>query len=154
MSTVDKPHRPEIPQPPHPEHRREPLPESQPKAGEEDPGAPTRIQALLDSPSYRRADQDVNFLERDEARGLRLNLEYMKPDLLLKEHAVRNTIVVFGSTRFSEPAAARRRVQTLEADLREDPQDIVLQRRLGVARRVSSGSWWPSPARARWIATW
>ena len=140
MSTDHKPSRPEIPQPPHPQHRREPLPESQPKAGEEDPGAPARIQALLNSPSYRRADQDVNFLEREEARGLRLNLEYMKPDLLLREHAVRNTIVVFGSTRFSEPAAAQRRVQQLEAELRQDPQDIELQRRLGVALRILENS--------------
>jgi len=147
MSTAEKPPRPDIPQPPHPEHRREPLPECQPKAGEEDPGAPARIQALLDSPSYRRADQDVNFLERDEARGMRLNLEYMKPDLLFRDHAVRHTVVVFGSTRFSEPAAAQRRVQKLEADLREDPQDIELQRRLGVALRVLENSHYYNIAR-------
>jgi uncharacterized protein (TIGR00730 family) len=140
MSTADKPFRPDIPHPPHPEHRREPLPESRPKAGEEDPGAPARIQALLNAPSYRRADQDVAFLERDEARGLRLNLEYMKPDLLLREHAVRHTIVVFGSTRFREPAAAQQRVRKLEAELLEDPQDIELQRRLCVARRVLANS--------------
>jgi uncharacterized protein (TIGR00730 family) len=140
MSITYKPFRPDIPHPPHPEHRREPLPESRPKAGEEDPRAPARIQALLDAPSYRRADQDVAFLERDEARGLRLNLEYMKPDLLLREHAVRHTIVVFGSTRFSEPAAAQHKVQQLEAALREDSQDVDLQRRLGVARRVLENS--------------
>jgi len=140
MTTADKPTRPGIPLPPHPEHRREPLPESRPKAGDEDPGAPARIQALLNSPGYRRADQDVNFLERDEARGLRLNLEYMKPDLLLREHAVRNTIVVFGSTRFSEPATAQRRVSRLEAELREEPLDVELQRRLAVARRVLANS--------------
>lgn len=140
MSTADKPFRADIPHPPHPEHRREPLPESRPKAGEEDPGAPARIQALLSAPSYRRADQDVAFLERDEARGLRLNLEYMKPDLLLREHAVRHTIVVFGSTRFSEPAAAQHKVQQLEAVLSEDPQDVDLQRRLCVARRVLENS--------------
>jgi len=147
MSTVDKPHRPEIPQPPHPEHRREPLPECQPKAGDEDPGAPARIQALLNSPSYRRADQDVNFLERDEARGLRLNLEYMKPDLLFREHAVRNTVVVFGSTRFSEPAAARRRVQKLEAEMLQDPENVEVQRRLGVALRVLENSSYYTVAR-------
>jgi hypothetical protein len=140
VKTADKSARADIPWPPHPQHRREPLPESRPKAGEEDPGAPARVQALLDAPSYRRADQDVNFLERDEARGLRLNLEYMKPDLLLSEHAVRNTIVVFGSTRFSEPAAAQRRVQQLETELAGDPRDVELQRRLCVARRVLENS--------------
>jgi len=147
MSSADKPYLREIPQPPHPEHRREPLPECQPKAGEEDPGAPARIQMLLDSPSYRRADQDVNFLERDEARGLRLNLEYMKPDLLFREHAVRNTVVVFGSTRFSEPAAARRRVQQLEAEMLQDPENVELQRRLGVALRVLENSRYYTVAR-------
>jgi hypothetical protein len=147
MSTSDKPFRPDIPHPPHPEHRREPLPEYRPKAGEEDPRAPARIQALLNSPSYRRADQDVNFLERDEARGLRLNLEYMKPDLLFREHAVRNTVVVFGSTRFHEPAAAQHRVQQLEADLRKDPEDVELQRRLGVALRVLENSQYYAVAR-------
>jgi hypothetical protein len=53
---------------------------------------------------------------------------------------VRNTIVVFGSTRFSEPAAARRRVQQLEVQLQEDPRDLELQRRLGVALRVLENS--------------
>ncbi|HYQ70838.1 MAG TPA: TIGR00730 family Rossman fold protein, partial [Gammaproteobacteria bacterium] len=147
MSTADDASRPDIPRPPHPQHRREPLPECQPKAGEEDPGAPARVQALLDSPGYRRADQDVSFLERDEARGLRLNLEYMKPDLLLREHGVRNTIVVFGSTRISEPAAAQRRTQQLEAALREDPRNVELQRRLGVARRILENSRYYTVAR-------
>jgi len=140
VKPADESSRTDIPWPPHPQHRREPLPESRPKAGEEDPGAPARVQALLDAPSYRRADQDVNFLERDEARGLRLNLEYMKPDLLLSEHAVSNTIVVFGSTRFSEPAAAQRRVQQLETELAGDPRDVELQRRMCVARRVLENS--------------
>lgn len=147
MSTADKTPRAEIPQPPHPVHRREPLPESQPKTGEEDPGAPARIQALLNAPSYRRADQDVNFLERDEARGLRLNLEYMKPDLLLREQAIRNTIVVFGSTRISEPATAMRRVGKLEAELQAAPQDGALQYRLRVARRVLDNSRYYTVAR-------
>jgi hypothetical protein len=53
---------------------------------------------------------------------------------------VRHTIVVFGSTRFSEPAAAEHRVQWLEAELRLDPQDVDLQRRLSVSRRVLENS--------------
>jgi HlyD family secretion protein len=46
----------EIPAPAHPRKRREPLPWQQPKATEEDPEALRRVQAILDSPSYRRAD--------------------------------------------------------------------------------------------------
>jgi uncharacterized protein (TIGR00730 family) len=71
----------------------------------------------------------------------------MKPDLLLREHAVRHTIVVFGSTRFREPAAARHRVEQLEAELQKDPQDIDLQRRLCVALRVQENSRYYTVAR-------
>ena len=147
MSDSTKSVQPEIPAPADPERRREPLPESHPKAGEEDPHAPDRIQALLESPGYRRADQDVAFLERDEARGLRLNLEYMKPDLLLGEHAVINTIVVFGSTRIAEPVSAQRRVDRLERALLETPDDVDLKRRLQVARHILDNSRYYQEAR-------
>ena len=107
MTDRDHSTRPSIPTPPHPEQRREPLPECQPKTFEEDPNAPARVQALLAAPSYRRADQDVDFLERDEAHGLRLHLDYLKPELLLTEQGVTHTVVVFGSTRISEPVTAQ-----------------------------------------------
>jgi hypothetical protein len=138
---------PQVPQPPHPRHRREPLPECQPKAGEDDPHAPEAIRALLESAAYRRADQDTGFLQRDEARGLRLNLEYMNPELLLGEHGVRHTIVVFGSTRITEPVAARRRVEQLERQLQLTPADPELQRRLRTAQRVLENSRYYTAAR-------
>jgi len=139
MSETGKPV-PDIPLPPDPKFRREPLPDCHPKTGEEDPHAPERIRALLSSPSYRRADQDVDFLERDEARGLRLNLEYLKPELLLAEHGIRHTVVVFGSTRLTEPATAQRRAERLEQALQSRPHDPELRHRLKVARRVLDNS--------------
>ena len=45
-------------------------------------------------------EQDLAFLARDEARGVRLQIEYLKPATLLTEHAVRDTVVVYG--RFTE----------------------------------------------------
>jgi uncharacterized protein (TIGR00730 family) len=140
MTRMDDKDRPNIPVPPNPEHRYEPLPECQPKTYEEDPGAPARIQALLDAPSYRRADQDVDFLERDEAHGLRLHLDYLKPELLLKEQGVRHTVVVFGSTRITEPATAQHRVDELQQELQGHPDDKSLQRKLGIARRILENS--------------
>jgi hypothetical protein len=105
----------EIPAPAHPRKRREPLPWQQPKATEEDPEALRRVQAILESPSYRRADADIDFLAEDGLRGVRLQLDYLKPELLLEEHKINQTIVVFGSTRICEPAAALRKVQALRA---------------------------------------
>jgi uncharacterized protein (TIGR00730 family) len=141
------PQRPDIPAPPNPEQRSEPLPECQPKPGNEDPCAPDRIQILLDSPSYRRADQDVDFLERDEAHGLRLHLDYLKPELLLQEQGVLGTIVVFGSTRISEPATARHRLDALKQQLETRPDDAELQRKLKVARRILANSGYYQVAR-------
>jgi len=136
------------PRPPHPEYRREPLPQSHPKSGREDPGAPARIQTLLEAPSYRRADHDTDFLERDEVRGLRLQLDYLKPELLMQEEQVGHTIVVFGSTRIVEPASAAQRVSTLEQRLRDHPGDPGLQRRLAQARRTLDNSRYYEVARA------
>ncbi len=88
-----------IPNRAHPLHRREPLPWHLPKSPEEDPQAPERVGAILNNPSCRRADDDVDFLATDGMRGVRLQIDYLKPELLLEEHRVRSTIVVFGSTR-------------------------------------------------------
>jgi hypothetical protein len=120
--------------------RRAPLPWQQPKAAEEDPDASRRIAAILQSPSYREADQDVDFLHRDDLRGLRLDLEYLKPELLLAEHQIRHTIVVLGSSRILEPGAARRQVESLRAGARLDPGNAELARTLKVAERVLANS--------------
>ena len=106
----------------------------------EDPNAPARIQAILQSPSYREADQDVDFLNRDETRGLRLQLDYLKPECLLREHGIAHTIVVFGSTRICEPHAARSRVDQLTAARAADPDNASLRQRLAVAKRILAKS--------------
>ena len=112
---------PRIPTPAHPHKRREALPWQQPKTTEEDPEALQRVQAILNSPSYRRAENDSDFLAQDDVRGVRLQIDYLKPELLLEEHEIHQTIVVFGSTRICEPATARRKAEALRASLAGDP---------------------------------
>lgn len=146
MTNMHEEVRPGIPLPLHPEVRREPLPEFKPKTSKEDPDAPARIKALLESPSYRRADQDVDFLETDEAHGLRLHLDYLKPELLLQEQGVQHTIVVFGSTRIAEPATAARRVEQLRQQLLTQSDNAALQKKLQVAERILEKSYFYSVA--------
>ncbi len=129
-----------IPTPAHPQRRQVPLPWHQPKSVEDDPDAPRRLQAILDSPGYRQADQDVDFLNRYETRGLRLQVDYLKPELLLEERGIRDTIVVVGSTRIAEPAAARRKVAALREALAARPDDRDIARGLEVAERVLANS--------------
>jgi uncharacterized protein (TIGR00730 family) len=129
-------HKKPIPPVAQPTVRREPLPWQFPKHPAEDPEAPARIKAIQDNPSSRRADQDLDFLAEFPLRGVRLEIDYQKPELLLEEHGIRNTIVVFGSTRISEPAAAKRTVETLKSALSDDPEDADLAHRLAVAERI------------------
>ncbi len=79
-------------------------------------------------------------MERDEARGVRLQLEYLKPQTLLEEHGVRDTVVVYGSTRIPEPAAARRAVEAARQALAADPHNPSLIRKLAVTERILAKS--------------
>ncbi len=58
------------------------------------------------SASYRLPVEDIEFMHRDELRGVRLQLEYDKPEILLRECGVRSTIIVFGSARMPSPERA------------------------------------------------
>ena len=125
-----------IPEPAHPEERREPLPWHHPKPVEEDPDAPRRVIEIMKSPSYCQADEDVAFLNLDETRGVRLQIDYQKPEYLLERHGIRHTIVVFGSTRINEPDVIRQKVRQIKESLRSDPECADLQKRLDIAERL------------------
>ncbi len=136
-----------VPTPPHPHLRREPLPGHRPKSIEEDPQAQERVKSILESPGYRQADQDVDFLNRDEVRGNRLELDYLKAELLLEQHSVRDTIVVFGGTRIRETAAVQREIDALRAARAAEPANTGVTRRLEVAERLLAKSHYYDVAR-------
>ncbi|MGA9568047.1 MAG: TIGR00730 family Rossman fold protein [Candidatus Korobacteraceae bacterium] len=144
-----------IPTPASPFQRREALPWQRPKAVEEDPEAMRRVHAILNSPSYRPADTDTAFLAENDLRGVRLQIDYLKSELLLREHEIEQAIVVFGSTRICEPAAAHRKVQELRALLEVDKNNGELKRRLAVAERIQAKSHYYEIARefGRLVAT-
>ncbi len=137
----------QIPAPPHPYKRREPLPWCEPKSTEEDPEALRRVQAIMQSPSYRRSDQDIDFLADGALRGVRLQLDYSKAELALEQRSIAHTIVVFGSTRICEPMAARSRVDRLRDALATDAGNAELQRRLAIAERILAKSHYYEVAR-------
>ena len=66
----------------------------------------------LRADAYRLAFADPEFLLRREARGVRFQLEMLKPDLEQTAQGIESTVVVFGSARFCSPEEAH-------ADLRE-----------------------------------
>ena len=60
----------------------------------------------LEPDAYRLAFADPEFLLRRETRGIRIQLELLKPDVDQSAAGIENTIVVFGSARFPAPDAA------------------------------------------------
>lgn len=61
----------------------------------------------LEADAYRLAFADPEFMLRRETRGIRFQLEMLKPDLDQTEQGIENTIVVFGSARFPAPEDAQ-----------------------------------------------
>ncbi len=84
----------------------------------------------LQADAYRLAFADPEFLLRRETRGIRFQLEMLKPDLAQRDLGIENTIVVFGSARVREPAEAQELLELAEAsgDARTIAKARALQR--------------------------
>jgi uncharacterized protein (TIGR00730 family) len=104
------------------------------------PAADPRVAALLASASYRQADRDPEFLSVDAARGVRLQIDYLKAELLLLEHGVQHTIVVFGGTRIREPSEASRSAEALTRAAAANPDDASLRAQVAIAERAAANS--------------
>jgi len=99
---------------PIPSRHKKPLPWESPKSKKEDPESHKRIKEIMSNKNYILADRDIAFLRRDEMRPIRLELDYVKAELLLKENGVKHTVVVFGSTRIVERSEAKRDLEKLK----------------------------------------
>ncbi len=111
----------------------------------EDPAAD--LSKILQSPSYRVAYKDVDFLAGPEMRAARIELEFLKPELYFQHSGVRSTIVVFGSTRIVEPAAARRQLDQAQRDLAALPDDPLRRRAVSRAKQLHERSHYYEAAR-------
>ncbi len=105
-----------------------------------------RSQQTLSS-AYRLAYTDHDFLLRDELRPVRLQLELLKPELILTEHRIAGTVVIFGGARITEPAIARERLNAAEDAYRENPVDSRLEAEVKRARRLVERSRYYDEAR-------
>jgi len=65
--------------------------------------------------SYRLAFTDPEFMLRRETRGIRFQLELLKPELEQAEQGIEHTVVVYGSARFIAPEAAAEQLAEAQA---------------------------------------
>jgi uncharacterized protein (TIGR00730 family) len=84
------------------------------------------IERLKGSPAYRVAYEDSEFLHEDFLRPVRLQLELQKPEMLLRRHQIRSTIVVFGSARIPPPDHATAALAAAHKALEQNPGDRTL----------------------------
>ena len=68
----------------------------------------------LEPHAERLAFADPEFLLRRETRGIRFQLEMLKPDLAQIEAGIEHTVVVFGSARFSDMVTARAELEAAQ----------------------------------------
>ena len=83
--------------------------------------------AVMTPQAYRLAFADPEFLLRRETRGIRFQLEMLKPDLAQQEAGIEHTVVVFGSARFLSLQDAQARLE--QAKTSGDAQAIALAQR-------------------------
>jgi uncharacterized protein (TIGR00730 family) len=69
----------------------------------------------LHADAYRLAFADPEFMLRRETRGIRFQLELLKPDLGQTAQGIENTVVVYGSARFVAPEDARQQLADAQA---------------------------------------
>ncbi|CUA99840.1 MULTISPECIES: TIGR00730 family Rossman fold protein [Comamonas] len=81
----------------------------------------------LEPQSNRLAFADPEFMFRRETRGIRMQLEMLKPDLTQIERGIEHTVVVYGSARFVDMEQARE--QLAQAKASGDTQRMALAER-------------------------
>lgn len=90
----------------------------------------------MDHPSYRLAYLDFDYLQREDLRPLRLELELLKPEMLMDEAGVNSTVVVFGGTQVSPREDAERMMAEATAMIEKDADDPKAKRAMIRAQRV------------------
>lgn len=119
-----------------------------PSAQEDARIARRHVEALQgQAPSYRLAYQDPDFLLRDDLRPVRLQLELLKPELILQEHRIDSTVVIFGSARMVDQETAEAELVSAKNAYRADPQNAALALAVEVAQRDLANSRYYEEAR-------
>lgn len=89
---------------------------------------------------YTLAFTDQDFLIREELRPIRLQLELLRPELILQDHGVEDTIAFFGSSRLPDPETAAQHLSDAQQALAEKPHDPQLQFNVKQAERIQENS--------------
>ena len=99
------------------------------------------------SESYKLAFDDSEFMLRDELRGVRLQLEIMKPELIQQDLGINSTVVIFGGSRIPDPETAMKHVKEEEIQANREPLNDMAGLRVSCAKSVLGKSHYYEEAR-------
>lgn len=97
--------------------------------------------------TYKLAVDDRDFLESDACRGIRLQLEYLKPEEAMREKRVVSTVVIFGSARICSETDALKALDEARQKLAESPDDPAARKELKHAEQMLANSKYYAMAR-------
>jgi uncharacterized protein (TIGR00730 family) len=106
-----------------------------------------QIKAIMNDPAFAVAEDDKKFIYSDEARAVRLQLDYLKAEVKMQKQGIDHTIVVFGSARIVEFDSAMKELKKIEKELEGSPHSEVLLRALKRAESMVRKSLYYDEAR-------
>lgn len=107
----------------------------------------TVVTEQTESPAYRLAFMDDDFILQPELRPVRLQLELLKPELLMQKNSIESTVVIFGSARLQDRETADEQLRRTAEAVKENPADPALNSSLSRARRAVNNSRYYEEAR-------
>ena len=96
---------------------------------------------------YGFFEESADFFTSDEARGIRLQFDYAKAEVKIKEAGIEHTIVVFGSARIKPTEEAQREIERIEEALKSDKLNETLLDDLNRAQKALRQSLYYEEAR-------
>ncbi|WP_345992917.1 TIGR00730 family Rossman fold protein [Sulfurimonas sp. HSL-1716] len=128
-------------------HINETMPWRHPKSTKEDPQAEELVKNLIGSDSYKIALEDIEFMNSYEARGIRLELDYLKAELVMNRLGIEHTIAVFGSARTIEYKTAKKKLNLIQKELDKNPSNQEMRSKMNTAQRMLEKSVYYDDAR-------
>ena len=82
----------------------------------------SNLEAILQSSTYKLAHEDLDLLNTDEMRGVRMLLEITKPEQVIEKENIISTVMVFGGVHISEEISSKRRLDDAKKFLLSNPK--------------------------------
>lgn len=106
-----------------------------------------QIKTIINDPTFLIPEEDKEFLQSNNARGIRLQLDYLKAEVKMREEGIEHTIVVFGSARIVDEKSALKKVKKIKKKIKGSPHSNKLLQSLKRAENIVKNSHYYDEAR-------